>query len=127
MRQTVRALQVMPVDGLLSGEDSGLTNVWDEICVQLQSEYSLYWSAYEQTIHAFVSAYVDELQLHELEAVWLITEQGEEWDCELEEERDPDPVLKDDVVEDVVSAVYGVATNWTNDRIRRFLDQRYMD
>ncbi|MCM2971793.1 hypothetical protein [Larsenimonas suaedae] len=127
VRKAIRALQVMPVNGLLSGDDSGLANVWDEICVQLQIEQSLYWSAYEQVIYAFVVAYVDELQLHELEAIWLITEQGEDWDCELEKEREPDPVLKDDVVEYVVGCVYQAALDWTNERIRRFLDLQYMD
>ena len=127
IRRAVRALQVMPVNDLLSGDDSGLANVWDEICVQLQSEHSLYWSAYEQTINALVETYVDDLQLHELEAFWLVTEQGEDWDCELVEEREPDPLLKDDVVEYVVGGVYQAASDWTNERIRRFLDLRYMD
>lgn len=37
-------------DYLLSGSDSPLKNVWEEICVQVQTEYSYHWSAYESTI-----------------------------------------------------------------------------
>ena len=30
-------------DDTLSGDDSGLKNVWDEICVQVQGEQSSHW------------------------------------------------------------------------------------
>jgi hypothetical protein len=46
-------------DILLSGDNSGLRNLWDEICVQIQGEYSIHWDAYENTIDEFIW---DELQ-----------------------------------------------------------------
>ena len=45
--KTIRALQGMTdANMLLSGDDSGLINVWEEICVQLQNEESFYWDTY---------------------------------------------------------------------------------
>lgn len=41
---------------LLSGDDSSLTNVWEEICVQAQSEESIYWDAYETTIDNYIES-----------------------------------------------------------------------
>jgi len=41
-------------DFLLAGNDSGLTNVWEEICIQRQVEESVHWDAYENTIENFV-------------------------------------------------------------------------
>ena len=37
VRRTVRELQALR-DTVLPGDDSGLANAWDEICVQVQSE-----------------------------------------------------------------------------------------
>ncbi|ADE14216.1 hypothetical protein Nhal_1043 [Nitrosococcus halophilus Nc 4] len=125
-RKTIRDLQRMASsDGLLSGEDSGLNNTWEEICVQLQDEESLYWNTYEFTIHELVSAYVTELPEYERDAVWLITQAGEERDCELEEERDPDPVWNGDIVTHIVDCVITLGNDWSNRRIRAFLNRRY--
>lgn len=38
VRQTIKSLEEMCGDCLLSGEDSGLKNVWEEVCVQVQDE-----------------------------------------------------------------------------------------
>ncbi|MBI2320562.1 MAG: hypothetical protein HYU88_00290 [Chloroflexi bacterium] len=48
-RRTVVALQRMK-DGLQSGEDSGLRNLWDEICVQMQGQQSVFWDLYDHTL-----------------------------------------------------------------------------
>ena len=39
-RRVIRSLREL-VDGLQSGDDSGLTNAWEEICVQVQGEQSV--------------------------------------------------------------------------------------
>lgn len=38
IRQVVKAIQKVPKSAMTSGQDSGLKNVWDEICVQVQDE-----------------------------------------------------------------------------------------
>jgi hypothetical protein len=45
--RAIRGLQRMPSG--ISGEESGLANVWNEICVQVQHEHSFAWNAYDQT------------------------------------------------------------------------------
>ena len=40
VRGVVRDLQAMK-DGLQSGDDSGLANIWDEVCVQVQYQESV--------------------------------------------------------------------------------------
>jgi hypothetical protein len=49
------------VDGLQSGVDSGLTNTWEEICVQVQGEQSVLWDAYDVTVRQIVSMEVTAL------------------------------------------------------------------
>jgi hypothetical protein len=39
----------------LSGTDSGLKNTWDEICVQIQGEYSFHWDTYEGAVKITLS------------------------------------------------------------------------
>ncbi len=41
---------------LLSGDDSGLKSVWEEICAHVQGGESMYWDAYENTIDNHISA-----------------------------------------------------------------------
>lgn len=39
--------------------DSGLRNVWEEVCVQMQGEKSFYWSLYEQHIYSLGLGYIE--------------------------------------------------------------------
>jgi hypothetical protein len=128
-RKTIRALQSMTdANMLLSGDDSGLISVWEEICVQLQNEESFSWDAYEETIRTFVDSYVDELSNYEREAVWLQTPEGEDWDSELDEERESYPVFNDDITNYIVNDyVLSKGNDWSNSRIRAYLDRSYLD
>ena len=93
----------------LSGDDSGLTNVWEEVCVQVQFEQSVAWDAYLQVIEGLAEGYVADLKKHELDALWLATPAGEDWSCEDEEERGPFNPITDDIVRYVVDAVLSKA------------------
>jgi hypothetical protein len=121
-RKTIRYLQSLK-DCLQSGEDSGLANVWDEICVQVQQEESFFWNAYDETVRQFVAGYVEQLPLYERQALWLSTDQGMDWDAE---DRDGDPpILHDDIVEYIVQHhVYTAAENHSNARISRYLERQ---
>lgn len=44
----------------LSGDDSELTNIWEEICVQVQSEYSYHWDAYCITIDNYIESALEQ-------------------------------------------------------------------
>lgn len=74
----IRDLQRMRGDALLSGEFSGLRNVWDEICVQQQWEHSFSWRAYQVAIEADLECRLEELQSYELDALWLLTREGDD-------------------------------------------------
>lgn len=111
----------------LSGDDSGLCNIWEEVCVQMQYEESFFWDTYLETIDSFLQAAVDELAPHELDALWLQTEAGDDWDNEDDEERDSYPVFKDDVVSYLREQLLHVATNWTNRHITQYLQRHYGD
>lgn len=108
---------------LLSGDDSGLKTTWDEICVQVQDEPSFYWDTYDEVVRSVVARNLGELPKHEREALWLQTPEGSDWDCEDEQDREPYPVADDDIIEYLTSEyIYAEAREWSNTRIRAFLD-----
>jgi hypothetical protein len=121
-RRVIRYLQEL-VDGLQSGDDSGLTNAWEEICVQVQGEQSVLWDAYDVTVRQIVSMEVTRLPEYERDAVWLQTPEGEQWDAEEKDEREKSPVTGDNIIDYLTNDyVYSAAANWSNLRIRKYLD-----
>ncbi len=58
--KVIRILQKM-TEGLLTGDDTPLKNIWDEICVQVQDQESCYWDNYLETISTFIETEVTKL------------------------------------------------------------------
>ena len=71
--------QLRKITTRLSGDDSPLRDAWDEICVQVQGQESVFWSAYLDTIDMTITAFVKDLPQHELAALWLETDRGFDW------------------------------------------------
>jgi hypothetical protein len=126
-RKTISALQ--KITDTLSGDDSELKNAWDEVCVQVQHDQSFFWDAYDNTVRSIVTAYIEELQSHEKLVLWFQTEQGWDWLYDHVEDSDEDlPVFDEDIVKYIVQEyVYYKANDWTNERIRAYLDRHYLD
>ena len=114
----------------LSGDDSPLKNTWEEICVQMQGAGSVCWSAYEATINALITGYVGELKRFELEAIWLQTDDAlDQMDEEVERNRlsEDRPGVNDGSVVDYIRKDYVLssASDWSNSRIRKYIDSGY--
>lgn len=133
--QAIRQLQQLRGDHLLSGEESRLRDVWDEICVQVQYELSPHWSSYQLLIERVILRLLEAVPPTSLHALWLETGAGEEWLDELEaaaastEPKAPSPVVdltydKDDVVVFLRDRVVDAAADRTNSRIDRYLARR---
>ena len=121
--QTISHLQSID-DVLLSGDDTELKNVWDEICVQVQYSESVYWDAFDEPVRAMVLGFVTELSDFESCAVWLQTDGGNNWLCEEQDERDANPVDPSEIADYVLKEyVYVRAGKWSNPRIRTFIDR----
>lgn len=105
----------------LSGEDSGLENTWDEICVQLQGEFSYQWDLYEDIVLDLIEEAVNKMATHEQLAIWLETESSyfyvEEED-DLESKYDPNAVCHH-----IKNIIFKKAGEWRNKRIRRYIER----
>jgi hypothetical protein len=113
---TIRKLQKIQI--FLSSEDSGLKNTWDEICVQIQGEYSFHWNEYEQVIDNHLSDEIKNLNDYERFAIWLQTDKGFYYD---EDEDETPESYDEDIMHYLKSEIFKKAGNWSNHRIRKYL------
>lgn len=106
-------------EGLQSGDDSGLENIWEEICVQVQGEQSIFWSMYEDLVDTCVTAHVMTLNRDEKIALWLTTDDGLDWSLDQQDDDDGClvPFSNDAILEELRSCVLSVAEDYENDRI----------
>ena len=108
----------------LSGDDSGLANVWEEICVQVQVEHSLYWATYLETVEALVFSHVDELPLAMQRVLSMGTDGGDDW-LDDPEADGVVPLLVDDKAAMLKGDVLALADDFENLSIERFKARRY--
>lgn len=126
-KRVIKQLQQMR--HTLSGDDSELKTVWDEICAQAQGEESYFWDAYEDSVQSAVTSLLDQLEMHEREAIWLQSDEGWEWQSRQEAgdarlDVSVYPMCDDDVAKYVAQEhVMHHAGRWSNPRIRAFLDR----
>lgn len=111
----------------LSGDDSELECTWDEICVQVQFEHFVCWEIYEETVRAYVEGHLTELEKHERAALWCQTKAGQELLSEDVTSQEPAGICDDDIIDHIVREhVYAAAANWSNSRIRVYLERSSM-
>lgn len=122
---TLRIIRYLKeMDGGLSGEDSGLSTCWEEICVQVQYETSIYWETYVETVKAFVEGEIEDMPPWHREAVWLQTDANDEWEGDDEQTRVSYPVCNSDIVDYLLdNYVWPEAGRWSNERIKTYRDR----
>lgn len=121
-RKVIRTLQAMT--DKLSGDDSELKTTWDEICVQVQYEHSVFWDACDETVLAMIAEYVKKLPKHEPEAIWLQTDAAIHWDKRGPDNQKSCPVSDEDIADHIAREyIYTEAGRWSNARIRAYIDR----
>jgi hypothetical protein len=75
-------------------------------------------------VRSFMTDSVSELQRFEREAIWLQTIEGQRWGCDPQDDRNPDPVDDDDIINYIANYfVYWEAYCWSNPRIRGYIER----
>jgi len=118
-------------DGMQSGANSPLKNIWDEVCVQVQGKKSALWEYYLYVIRNLIELELKSMDSETAQAIWLQTDQGADWDMDTEskiqnDEEVPEKmeVNEDDIVEFILNEyVLKTAAGWKNKRIEKFLDR----
>lgn len=113
-------------EGMQSGDDTPLNNLWDEICVQVQGEESVFWGAYLEDISLAIKREVGDLDTEIQQAIWLQTDIGIDWEIDNEGD-DMATFCIDDIVDYVQYNVLSAADDWTNEEIEKYLTKEYDD
>jgi hypothetical protein len=122
-RKAIRYLQSLNHIHLL-GDDSGLENVWEEICVQEQGQYTWAWPAYEMEIERSVHYDVEHLSALKQELIWIQTPESDEWDGDAEDAALTAPVYLGDITRHIVNAhVRRMAREYKNRRTCQYLER----
>lgn len=115
--QIIRSFQRLDIN--LSGWE-GL-NTWDEICVQVQGEYSFDWNLYEVAMDEFAHSFFEKLSYPEKLTIWYNTHEGEL--CA--EDPDCEPGYNAIECQDLLKRrLMHKAMEWCNSRIRLYLESR---
>lgn len=119
---------------MTSDEDSGLTNLWDEICVQIQGEQSSFWDLYVDYIDSCILKSLPKVYtINEQKLFWLQSEEFKQWDdetdnCEeneldnyFDENNFPDTYSTNGVVDYLRGRLFEEAHHYTNAKIEYYL------
>lgn len=113
------------MDGGLSGDDSGLDTVWEEICVQVRHEQSFSWDLYDELVRDLISQELPKLQDHEKAAIWLQTDEGISWLYDDEEDRDEDVSVDEELLNYIAGTLYSRAADFERDSITEYMERMY--
>jgi len=109
---------------MLSGDDTPLANAWDDICVQeREADRVVIWEdTYEATLLAIIEGEIAELDKPTWWAIWYQTDEGFDWDEK--DGKPPKGVFNEDLARYILNQyVLPAAENYSNARIRKYLDQ----
>lgn len=132
VRSWIRQLQkIKRKDGMMaSPDDSGLENLWDDVCVQIQGERSMFWNLYEDYLYDMIYSQLEKrCTWNELEILWTQTREFQEKvaaaDDDCFDEKDPTPwkgIHMENLADWCLSELLGVAGNYNNIRIEEYIN-----
>ncbi len=118
-KRVVRKIQRLPKNAMLSGDDSPLKNVWDEICVQVQIQYFYSWHLYESLIRDVCAAILNDLpdEVQFLLSYMACYDKG--IDCER------GAYYEEEVVDLLFQELLSYADDYRNQKIEDYIDKGY--
>lgn len=116
--------ELSDMDADLSGDNSGLLNVWEEICAQVQREESYAWPAYVETIRTLLQVAIEELDRASQMALWAVTDEG--WDYIYDYGDEPDsavsaPLCTDDTVAHLMGQILSAAADYESPSLYQYI------
>ncbi len=103
-RKVILALPKM-TDGIQSGDNSPLKNIWDEVCVQVRYHQSAFWDLYLYTIRTIIVSEVERFEARRKPAIWLQTREGMEWEINNDDDQQAPGYCDDDITEHILCDV----------------------
>lgn len=121
-RSVIYSIQRIEAKPLSTGAESGLKNYWDEICVQQQSQRFDSWSLYEIMIDLAIESAIGKYSRSARVLISKVAEYELSHTYNTEDSEFPEMM-----VEYIGKKVQEEALNYTNIRIRKYLDNTIID
>ena len=126
--RAIRRLQKLGRESMMSSDESVLDNMWDEVCVQVQSEQGIFWGAYLDVMGRILETELLKRSNLDQEAMWLQTGAGGDWVADATDDEGHTnvgsiPVVTDDTVDWLREHLLETAADWTHIRARRYLEE----
>jgi hypothetical protein len=109
----IKQLQELKDDALLSGEDSGLENVWEEICAQLQRGPSFEWQMYVLTVEGIIDEELNKLPHSFKQVISYLSD--------FNDEPEMTGYSPFNAIESIKNDVFSVAMDYSNLNIEEYL------
>lgn len=110
VRSVVSRLRAYPSDARLSGTDSGLAGVWEEIVVQVRGGEGPFFDAYRMAMSCEAAVVLESLSVDERLLLWLWSEHWVRFD---DHDGVPsDGMVLDDLTEELTARVLSAADEW---------------
>lgn len=120
--KVIRTLKQLKGDSLLESSDHGLKNTWEEICVQLQEVESVFWNAYDETVEQTINFVFKKVDNEILKFLSIMSD-DEFYVTEKDDFKYEDyPYCSDSACNIVKKEIYSRARMFTNNNIKRYLD-----
>ena len=105
------------------GDDSGLQNVWEEYCVQVQGEETMIMNIHEDMIADYA---MDEIKKLPIEVQILLSYMGSKsGDYELPENENPYILCEDWIIKEISSNIWRKAADYESQNITSYLTGLY--
>jgi hypothetical protein len=117
-------LSIQKIDNIIltTGDDSVLKNYWDEICVQQQCERFYSWSLYDTMIDLAIESAIENLPRKGRVIISKLAE------YKLNGKIENDNFYSPEIMVDFIKRrVLEAANDYTNARIRKYLDNSILD
>ena len=124
-RKVIPILKSLKDADMLSFAEYGLKNVWDEICIQIQTNKSVMWDAYEETVEQTIKFIFKQTDVEILKLLSIMDED----ENELADEDDFSYVnykYNEDAACNIVKQkIFNDAGLYTNKRIEKYIEYNF--
>lgn len=122
--RVIRHLKHMKDKSMLqSGDDSGLKNVWEEYCVQVQEGESFFWESYQQVISQSIILELNK-QPQPIKRVISYIGGLDMFMVNDEDQEDQLVYCEETAIKGVLDEILNRASNYTNTRIEHYQEDR---